>query len=126
MISIVIPGRVTKSRPRRGKFGGMYTPKDTETTENLIKWIFCNEYKGFIPLERPLKMRITATFIKAKGNKMSEPMLKPDADNTAKVCCDALNKLAYLDDKQIVDLRILKEWGITEQITITIEESYPF
>jgi Holliday junction resolvase RusA-like endonuclease len=57
---------------------------------------------------------------------MKMPMLKPDADNTAKICCDALNKLAYLDDKQIVDLRIIKEWGERERVEIVVEEQIQF
>lgn len=31
-----------------------------------------------------------------------------DADNLSKAVCDALNGIAYKDDKQIVDLRITK------------------
>ncbi len=36
------------------------------------------------------------------------PTKKPDADNIAKVICDALNKIAYKDDTQIIDLTVRK------------------
>jgi Holliday junction resolvase RusA-like endonuclease len=125
-LKISVPGRITKGRARRGAFGRMYTPADTENTENLIKWTFAKQYPQFKPIETPVSMKITAFFIRAKGNKMIMPMLKPDADNTAKVCCDALNKLAYLDDKQIVRLVIEKHWCAVERVEIEIEETQLF
>ena len=33
---------------------------------------------------------------------------KPDTDNIAKSILDSLNKIAYLDDKQVVDLEVHK------------------
>lgn len=41
------------------------------------------------------------------------PCKKPDADNIAKVICDALNKVAYGDDTQICELEVHKRY--TEQ-----------
>ena len=39
------------------------------------------------------------------------PTKKPDADNIAKVVCDALNGLAYKDDAQVIDLTVHKRFG---------------
>ena len=36
------------------------------------------------------------------------PTVKVDLDNCAKVVCDALNRVAFADDKQIVELYIKK------------------
>lgn len=55
---------------------------------------------------------------------MDSPTLKPDADNIAKVVCDALNSIAYKDDKQITCLTVDKVWadnGI-EKVVVEIEE----
>ena len=38
------------------------------------------------------------------------PTKKPDADNIAKVVCDALNQIAYGDDAQIVRLIVTKHF----------------
>ena len=38
------------------------------------------------------------------------PCKKPDADNIAKVVCDALNKVAYDDDTQICNLYVCKRY----------------
>jgi Holliday junction resolvase RusA-like endonuclease len=50
------------------------------------------------------------------------PTKKPDADNIAKIVCDALNGIAFLDDKQIVDARITKWYSDTPRIEIIIQE----
>lgn len=38
------------------------------------------------------------------------PTKKPDADNIAKIVCDALNGVAYTDDKQICCLTVIKRY----------------
>lgn len=55
---------------------------------------------------------------------MLQPILKPDADNIAKIVCDGLNGIAYKDDKQIVSLTVLKVWtdGI-ERVEVELNES---
>ncbi len=56
---------------------------------------------------------------------MQSPTLKPDTDNIAKVVCDALNGVAYHDDKQITSLTVDKVWaddGI-ERVEIEIEST---
>ena len=72
----------------------------------------------------PILICITACFKKAKTNKMDSPTLKPDADNIAKAVCDALNGIAYKDDKQINCLTVDKVWADDEieRIEIDVEE----
>ena len=36
---------------------------------------------------------------------------RPDADNYAKICQDAMNGIAFRDDSQIIDLRVSKAFG---------------
>ena len=47
---------------------------------------------------------------------------KPDIDNITKVVLDALNKVAYLDDTQVVELAIIKRWSDAAKLKIIIEE----
>ena len=49
-----------------------------------------------------------------------KPTVKPDVDNLCKVICDALNGLAYLDDKQIVKLTITKEYGLEAGVEVEL------
>lgn len=50
------------------------------------------------------------------------PASKPDADNLAKGVSDALNKVVYRDDAQIVDLRSIKFYGAKPEVQIAISE----
>lgn len=55
-------------------------------------------------------------------NAQNRPTKKPDADNIAKTICDALNGVAYDDDKQIAWLSVYKQYSENESIYVTIEE----
>ena len=47
---------------------------------------------------------------------------RPDCDNLAKSILDALNGLAYKDDKQITYLSIEKLYGEENKIEVDLEE----
>ena len=49
------------------------------------------------------------------------PTIKPDCDNIAKIVCDALNGLAYADDKQIVECSVQKRYGDLPRVEVTID-----
>ncbi|OMD66023.1 hypothetical protein BSK62_13225 [Paenibacillus odorifer] len=50
------------------------------------------------------------------------PVVKPDIDNAAKGVMDSLNKIAYLDDNQVVGLITNKYYADEPKIVVTIEE----
>lgn len=65
---------------------------------------------------------------KSKSKKVKQKMLagemrpqKLDCDNIAKVVLDALNKLAYNDDKQVVELIVEKYYADTPRVEVEIE-----
>lgn len=126
MIYFRVDGKVRgKARPRvfynknMGRMQAINT-KETVSYENWIKTCFIKEYPSFMPLEIPLKLTMTAYFTRAKSNKMIHPMLKPDCDNIIK-CIDALNGLAFKDDKQIIEIEFKKHWGERELLEIKID-----
>ena len=47
---------------------------------------------------------------------------KPDIDNIVKVVADALNSVAYHDDKQILFVIAKKAYSAVEGLDITVEE----
>ncbi|WP_252227100.1 RusA family crossover junction endodeoxyribonuclease [Caldicoprobacter algeriensis] len=133
MITLIIPGKpLGKQRPRVLKNGITYTPAQTVNYETYIKQLFATEYKRHEPFRGPVKMQITAYFpipqsvseakktLMARGN--IRPTKKPDVDNIIKIICDALNGLAYQDDKQIVECTVEKYYSTTPQVQVTIEE----
>lgn len=131
-INFVIPGKVqAKQRPRfNGKFA--YTPKQTVEYENWVKTCYLEKYKGQRPLEKPLKVKIIAYYDipKSTSKKKQQQMLnneifptvKPDTDNIAKSILDSLNKIAYLDDKQVVKLEVEKYYSQVPSTVVMIEE----
>jgi Holliday junction resolvase RusA-like endonuclease len=46
---------------------------------------------------------------------------KPDGDNLAKQIGDALNRIAWMDDSQIADVRVTKIWGDRDETIVVIE-----
>jgi Holliday junction resolvase RusA-like endonuclease len=50
------------------------------------------------------------------------PVKKPDADNIAKIICDALNGIAYRDDTQIISLKVLKIYDKGSGVQVKIKE----
>ena len=47
---------------------------------------------------------------------------KPDCDNIAKICLDALNHIAFNDDSQITDLVIRKRYGENPNVVVSIRK----
>lgn len=121
----------TKGRPRVAMFGGyphIYTPKDTQDYENLIK----NEFLALYPniyTEGALKCKIRCLFKPnkeiqkqyVKTNKYPYCVKHKDIDNVAKVVLDALNGVLYKDDKQIIELNITKEYNEIEELVIEFD-----
>lgn len=126
-MKFTIPGEPTgKARPRVTKWGA-HTPEKTVLYENLVKTC----YDG--PLfEGQLEMRVTAFYgiPKSTAKKYIDSMLmggirptkKPDADNVLKIICDALNKVAYYDDKQVVEAHVSKRYSSIPHVEVEIEE----
>ena len=71
---------------------------------------------------------IPKSFSKKKQKEALEgtirPLTKPDADNIAKIICDALNDIAYKDDTQIIELTITKQYASEPKVKITLVEYY--
>ena len=131
MVKLIIPGEpVAKGRPRVTKWG-TYTPEKTKNYETLVKELFFIEH-GQTLLEGQLKIDIKAYFSipKSASKKKKQLMLegelrptkKPDADNILKIIGDALNDLAYKDDKQIVSANIEKFYSDEPRVQIEIKE----
>ncbi len=109
------------------------TPEKTVLYENFIKERYL-ERSGEMCLESgtPVALRVAARFrppksaSKKRRQAMLEgcelPLKKPDADNILKVVADALNGIAYQDDKQIVLAEARKAYSEMEGLYITVEE----
>ena len=137
-VKFTVPGQPKgKARARTVRRGGgknfSYTPEGTVLYENLIKTCYLQD-AGHVLFNdgQPLAVSITAfyevpkSYSKKKKQEMLDgqlyPTKKPDIDNIAKCVLDALNKLAYRDDTQVVRLHMEKHYAEIPRVEVEIRE----
>jgi Holliday junction resolvase RusA-like endonuclease len=135
-IKFTIPGEPKgKGRPkflRQGNFVRTYSPETTVNYENWVKICFQEAKQEKLADNFQLSATIKCYFgipkSVTKKNKESclngglRPTKKPDIDNIAKIILDALNGLAYTDDKNIVDCKIEKWFAEEPRVEVEIWE----
>ncbi len=124
MISFTIPFEpVAKGRPRFARVGNAvmtYTPARTRAFETAVK-LYAQQFKPLAPLTGPLLLQIDFFMRKPQKPKDKYPITRPDLDNLIKPIKDALNKIFWIDDSQIVRLVSAKDYG-TPAIAVTITQ----
>lgn len=137
-VRFTVPGQPKgKDRARTVRRGGgksfSYTPEGTILYENLIKTCYLQD-AGHVLFNdgQPLAVDIIAfyevpkSYSKKKKQEMLDgqlyPTKKPDIDNIAKCVLDALNKLAYRDDTQVVRLHMEKHYAEIPRVEVEIRE----
>lgn len=135
MIKFTYYGEIKgKGRPRfrsMGKFVSTYTPKETKDYEMSIKEAYLNESTCtyFNNEQLILTLNIYQAVPKATSKKKTQEMLehkirptkKPDIDNILKSVCDSLNKVAYTDDTQIIEIVAKKYYAERNYMEIEIK-----
>lgn len=124
-----------KQRPRTCRIGGKtitYTPKQTKDYERRIKACYNAVSKQFFDKEIPVEVNIQAYFPIPKNvsKELREKFLShkilptkpPDVDNCAKVICDALNGIAFSDDRQVCKLSIEKYYADVPKIAVELKK----
>ena len=118
-----------KGRPRVTR-RGTYTPKRTVEYENHIRECFKQQCPDVffgtksiridaVAYVAPLSKYRKAEKLAALANEF-HPTNKPDTDNIMKGVLDALNGVAFEDDRFIYDLHIVKRFSDTPRIEVTI------
>lgn len=121
-----------KARPRFTRTGHTYTPQVTRDYEELVRYTFVSGYPKAIPIEGAVRAKITAYFkipdsysLKKRNELIGKYYTKKsDVDNIAKIILDALNGVAYYDDKQVVKLEVIKKYASEGYAEIEMEEIY--
>lgn len=123
-IRFIVTGKpIGKQRPRFTKAGRCYTPNETKDYENRIRQAYITASNNF-KFENGVQIVVRAYYRKAKSNKSDFVNIKPDIDNVIKSVLDALNGIAYDDDKQICSVIGHKAWAKSEPfIEVEIYES---
>jgi len=116
---------VAQGRPRftvQGGYAKVYDPPKSAAFKKALAW----ELKCQNPTV--LKGALTVTIIfrmprpKSLPKKVVHHIKKPDVDNLVKGVKDAMNKLCYNDDSQIVELRAKKIYSTIPGVDITLEQ----
>ncbi len=114
---------------RAGKMRS-FTPDQTKSYEDLIRWSYKaagGQYMDDAVLQVEIQAHypIPKSWNRGKTNEavrgITRPTVKPDCDNIIKVVLDALNGVAYYDDKQVVCVACNKYYGERGYLKITIQ-----
>jgi len=133
---LVLDGEpIGKGRPRFSRATGhTYTPEKTARFEERLAWAAQSVMERAPLFDGPLEMSIHAYFSipvskPAKWKEQAKlglirPTKKPDIDNIVKGVADALNKVVYVDDTQIVVLTAAKYYSDRPRIEIFISNYF--
>lgn len=122
-----------KGRPRfgrRGSFVAVWTDKKTLAYEQLLGAAAMEAMSPNLPHLGALSVRIEAGMPipeswsqKKRQAALSgdlNPIGKPDFDNLAKCCGDALNKIVWHDDSQIIVCAFRKFYAAAPCLTVSV------
>ncbi|HLS19456.1 MAG TPA: RusA family crossover junction endodeoxyribonuclease [Paracoccaceae bacterium] len=126
--TLTIPMRaIGKQRPRVYGHRAV-TPPETKAAEARIaaEWMAAR-----LPMvEGPVALHIDAVYamptswpVKRKIAALGAPMESArqcDCDNALKLCLDALNGVAYPDDRHVTEASVAQVWGQYDSLTITV------
>jgi Holliday junction resolvase RusA-like endonuclease len=132
MITFTIPGEIKgKQRPRVTRTGHVYTPSQTRQAEADIAKIAKAAMGYKPPMAEPVSLNIMVTtepprsITKAKRELMlagvERPAKKPDLDNVVKLISDALNGIVFEDDRQVVELWVVKRYGEEAKAVVSVD-----
>lgn len=123
-----------KARPRFShKTGTVYTPSKTAEYEKKIQKSFLAAGGKLIPGDCYVHVSVDSYFEVPKSytkgkrlacqHNINRPAKKPDIDNVLKAVLDALNGVAYVDDRQVIEVRCRKWYAqSTGCLKISIRE----
>lgn len=118
---------VAKQRPRLGKGGHVYTPSKTKVFEKICKLSYGNKYyfeTENISIKILFKFEAPKSYSKKKKQEALEGKIRPskaDIDNYVKSILDALNNVAYKDDRRVCSIYAEKIFADKSETIVEIE-----
>ncbi len=114
-----------KGRPRFSR-GRVYTPRETTAAEGDIISQLTRQMdeRELSILSGPLKVTMLIYKSKPKSARKKDlyPTKRPDLDNYVKLILDAMDKIVFMDDAQIVSMESHKRFDKQPRIIVTVEE----
>lgn len=125
---------VGKERPRfHPRFNYAYTPKKTKDFENTVA-AYCSVYmkdnglqafEGYIDVDLTIYNKVPKSWSKKKTKEAMNGVIRPtkvDLDNQIKALLDGMNGVAYIDDRQVVQIRANRLYASDDSINIKLKE----
>ena len=110
IVVFTVPGRPRgKERPRMGRNGKFYTPRQTREYEETVAWFARAAYKED-PTKLPVRLDLTIRSSKCKA----------DTSNILKSIEDGMNGIVYADDNQIKEIHIIRTEADGEGVDVTV------
>lgn len=75
-----------------------------------------------VKVYKPMLKRFSKKKIAVAEAGLLRPITKPDVDNYVKGIKDALNKVIWNDDSQVVDLTVSKFYSESPRVEVLVEE----
>ena len=131
-VAFTVPGDpVGKGRPRASTINGrprLYTPAATVAYEHLVALAAQQAMAGAPPWDGPVRMELGIIHsVPASWSKRKQaaallgtprPTVKPDLDNVVKAIGDACNGILWRDDAQIVELEVVRHYGLSPCVRV--------
>ena len=130
-IRFSIPGLpMGKGQSRLSKGGFEFTPENNLVYENRVKNVCiekCEQrqanYTGQVAVDITAFYPFSSSYPKKKQEQIrhgARPTKKPDLDNIAKIILDALNHVAWQDDKQVVCMILTKNYAAVPCVSVGV------
>lgn len=107
-----------------------YSDKRMVAAEAEVRAAFRRAYPRHAAHEGPVEISVVASYVPAPSwakwkraaaiAGMWRCVVKPDWDNVGKLVTDALNKVAYVDDSQVFDARVFKQYDDSARLLVRI------
>lgn len=95
--------------------------KNVKPWRDAVRREAVDAMNGRAPFQGPMVVPVTFRMPRPKTVKRLYPSTRPDLDKILRATCDALSKVVYVDDGQIVQFDVIKTYG-TPGADITVEE----
>ncbi|MBF0607431.1 MAG: RusA family crossover junction endodeoxyribonuclease [Magnetococcales bacterium] len=122
---------VPQGRPRATTVAGhvtLYDPLNSRQWKQVVQFHASTVVSAPFPPSVALQMQLTFYLPRPKSlsRKVTEHTKRPDLDNLGKAVMDALNKVAYHDDSQIIELhkkKVYTQGNIKPGVRIQIHKA---
>lgn len=116
MLAFLIPG-VPKATQTGSivRVNGRAFPVRRHSEWSAYCRLVAKQHAPDVPLDGPLRCSLTFHLPRLSSGRRAFPNKRPDLDNLAKGVTDSFNGILWMDDAQIVELRLSKLYETTGQ-----------